>query len=95
MRGRNNSRVGKLFLFTRVQEPRLADPFPEAPSSREFRHKRPQHDSPAGAVFFWDARGGELGHLMKKRPPRGRLLPDLDSGDSTGLIFQSPANRAV
>ena len=58
MRGRNNSRVGKLSLFTRVQEPRLADPFPEAPSSREFRHKRPQHDSPAGAVFLSTLAGG-------------------------------------
>jgi hypothetical protein len=66
------------FLFTRVQEPRLADPFPEAPSSREFRHKRPQRVGPRWGRFF-DARGGELGHPSPIcsciNPTEATLLP--------------------
>jgi hypothetical protein len=48
--GGNNCWASNLHSLTRVQELRLADP-PPAPSSREFRHKRPQCRPRWGSFF--------------------------------------------
>lgn len=80
----NNWWVSNLDSFTRVQEPRLADP-PRNPSSGEFRHKRPQCRPRWGRFFYLRDQEGKAvqrvneGHparwrsvgLERKRPPTG------------------------